>query len=345
MSAAKEKAPTRQRQGFGVNHFEAIHMANTTAVQGGAQQLVRVFDGVIGSMPSQVCDGRELHGFLKVGRDFATWMVERIKKYGFEAGLDYAQFATPQIRGAGNRGARTEYHLTLDMAKELSMVENNDQGRMVRRHFIDMERKALSQPALPAPEQSERITHAFRGARVQFLVDGAKVWVKASCITAALGLGGSDRITRSLADDRKVFRLRGQQKHIFIDPAAAYRAAGYVRDAELAKAWEEWLAGVMKTFDKGVQKTAVAEALMPGHSAVERFGLDQLLDTKMLFSLDEQGRAQVKALPVGALIVTPERLADVLRDPFTVPAQYLPGLMHVIAGRMGEVFQHVLLTR
>ena len=56
MSDVKEKAPTRQRQGFGVNHFEAIHMGNTTAVQGGAQQLVRVFDGVIGGLPAQVGD-------------------------------------------------------------------------------------------------------------------------------------------------------------------------------------------------------------------------------------------------------------------------------------------------
>ena len=330
--------------GFGANHSEVIYVRNTTVVQGGAQQLVRVFDGVIGGFSMQVCDGRELHAFLQVGRDFSTWIPARIQKYGFEAGKDYSPVLGNRSDG-GSGKPRTEYHLTLDMAKELSMVENNDQGRMARRYFIEMERKAHSQTALPAPEQPERITHAFRGARIQFLVDGAKVWVKASCITTALGLGGSDRITRGLPDDRKVSRLRGQQNHIFIDPAAALRAAGYVRESEKAKAWEEWLTGVLKTFDQGVQKTAVAEALMPGHSAVERFGLDQLLDTRMLFSLDEQGRAQVKALPVGALIVTPERLADVLRDPFTVPVQYLPGLMQVIAGRMGDVLQHALPRR
>lgn len=206
--------------------------------------------------------------------------------------------------------------------------------------------KALPSPAaLPAPEEAERITHAFRGSRVEFLVDGRQVWVKASCITTALGLGSSDRITRSLADDRKVYRMRGQQKHVFIDPAAALRAAGYVRESEKAKAWEEWLAGVLKTFDAGVQKAAVVEALVPGHTPVERYGLEQLLDTKMLFSLDEQGRAQVKPIPPGALIVTPERLAEVLRDPFTVPVEYLPNLMQVIAGRMGAVLQHALPSR
>lgn len=205
---------------------------------------------------------------------------------------------------------------------------------------------ALPSPAaLPAPEEAERITHAFRGSRVEFLVDGRQVWVKASCITTALGLGSSDRITRSLADDRKVYRMRGQQKHWFIDPAAALRAAGYVRESEKAKAWDEWLTGVLKTFDNGVQKAALVEALVPGHTPVERYGLEQLLDTKMLFSLDEQGRAQVKPIPPGAMIVTPARLADVLRDPYTVPVEYLPNLMQVIAGRMGAVLQNTLPSR
>lgn len=319
-------------------------MRNITVVQGGAQQLVRVFDGVIGNTPAQVVDGRELHTFLKNGKQFSDWIKHRIGQYGFEENQDFVSFSPksekPQV---GRRSI--EFHLTLDMAKELSMVENNEQGRMARRYFIDMERKALSQAALPAPEQFERVTHAFRGSRVEFLVDGRQVWVKASCITTALGLGSSDRITRSLADDRKVYRMRGQQKHWFIDPAAALHAAGYVRESEKAKAWEEWLAGVLKSFEAGVQKAALVEALLPGQTPVERYGLEQLLDTKMLFSLDEQGRAQVKPIPPGAMIVTPERLADVLRDPFTVPVEYLPNLMQVIAGRMGAVLQHALPSR
>jgi phage anti-repressor protein len=340
----KKKSPSIAGQGFGVNHFEAIHMGNITAVQGGSQQLVRVIDGVIGGASVQACDGRELHAFLKNGKQYADWIKHRISQYGFEENQDFVSFSPKSEKPQGGRRS-IEFHLTLDMAKELSMVENNEQGRMARRYFIDMERKALSQAALPAPEQFERVTHAFRGSRVEFLVDGRKVWVKASCITTVLGLGSSERITRSLADDRKVYRMRGQQKHVFIDPAAALRAAGYVRELEKAKAWEEWLTGVLKTFDNGVQKAALAEALVPGHTPVERYGLEQLLDTKMLFSLDEQGRAQVKPIPPGAMIVTPERLADVLRDPFAVPVEYLPNLIQVIAGRMGAVLQNTLPSR
>ena len=45
----------------------------------------------------------------------------------------------------------TEYHLSLDMAKELSMVENNAKGREARRYFIAMEKKALGAPEFSQP--------------------------------------------------------------------------------------------------------------------------------------------------------------------------------------------------
>lgn len=106
-------------------------------------QLVRVFTGQIGGIPANVCDARELHTYLEVARDFSTWLNERVEKYGFEENRDFA-VCSPNP-GSKKRGGhnRKDYHLSLDMAKELSMVENNDQGRTARRYFIDMERKAL----------------------------------------------------------------------------------------------------------------------------------------------------------------------------------------------------------
>lgn len=54
-----------------------------------------------------------------------------------------------QTRG-GNKKETTDYHLTLDMAKELSMVENNEQGRAARRYFIECERRAQPTHRNPA---------------------------------------------------------------------------------------------------------------------------------------------------------------------------------------------------
>ena len=61
--------------------------------------------------------------------------------------------------GKAGRG-RTEYHLTLDMAKELAMVENNEKGREIRRYFISLERSgkhALPDQSSITADQIEKL--------------------------------------------------------------------------------------------------------------------------------------------------------------------------------------------
>lgn len=90
------------------------------------------------------CDGRDLHGKLGVGRIFAAWMPAKIKKYGFVEGVDYVTEVISQT--GNNSGGRplVEYFISLDMAKELAMVENNEMGRKIRRYFIECERRLLA---------------------------------------------------------------------------------------------------------------------------------------------------------------------------------------------------------
>lgn len=84
----------------------------------------------------QVVNARELHAFLKSRQDFSTWIKNRIADYDFVENQDF--ITAPQKYGTANGGyaARKEYYITLDMAKELSMVERNKQGKMARRYFI-----------------------------------------------------------------------------------------------------------------------------------------------------------------------------------------------------------------
>ena len=86
---------------------------------------------------------RELYEFLESKQDFSTWIKNRIEKYDFIENVDFV--ATPQIYGTNNGGhsTRLEYALTVDAAKELSMVENNDKGKQARRYFIMMEKKVI----------------------------------------------------------------------------------------------------------------------------------------------------------------------------------------------------------
>lgn len=118
--------------------------------------LVPVFTGTIQNQPIQLCNARDLHVVLESSQQFSDWIKDRIEKYGFTDGEDF--FVNLRKTSKGTKGGRpaTEYHLTLDMAKELAMVENNDKGRQVRRYFIALERTA--QPAPKAlPKKSEGI--------------------------------------------------------------------------------------------------------------------------------------------------------------------------------------------
>lgn len=85
-------------------------------------------------------DARMLHKELKVGKDFTTWIKGKISKYEFIENEDY-KFCSPK-RGSKGRGGHniTDYSLTLDMAKELSMVENNKIGRISRKYFIAIDK-------------------------------------------------------------------------------------------------------------------------------------------------------------------------------------------------------------
>lgn len=114
--------------------------------------LVFVSLGEIGGVPMHVVDGRELHAFLESRRQFADWIKARIDKYGFVENQDFALISQNcETKGRGGDRRSQDYIISLDMAKELSMVENNAKGREARRYFIDMERRALQQQAPPSP--------------------------------------------------------------------------------------------------------------------------------------------------------------------------------------------------
>jgi anti-repressor protein len=90
-------------------------------------------------------DAKELHDGLKVQDRFDQWIARRIEKYGFIEGAD---FCTVLCESTGGRPS-TRYYVSTDMAKELCMVENNEEGRKYRRYFIEMEKKASESFALP----------------------------------------------------------------------------------------------------------------------------------------------------------------------------------------------------
>ncbi|WP_199714589.1 antA/AntB antirepressor family protein [Roseburia sp. 1XD42-69] len=86
-------------------------------------------------------DARTLHKELKVGKVFGAWIAGRIDKYEFIENEDYKVCFPKRESKKGSGGHNTkDYSLTLDMAKELSMVENNKIGRISRKYFIAIDK-------------------------------------------------------------------------------------------------------------------------------------------------------------------------------------------------------------
>ena len=112
-------------------------------------ELIPVVTNVIGADTVQTVNARELHVFLEVGKVFGAWVKDRIEQFGFVENQDFVVVSEIGKNPLGGRPA-IEYHLSIDMAKELSMVERNDKGRQARRYFIECERRVKAiVPALP----------------------------------------------------------------------------------------------------------------------------------------------------------------------------------------------------
>ena len=106
-------------------------MNNLTIVENG---LIPIYEGEY----EKVVDARELHEFLESKQDFTDWIKNRIGKYGFIEGEDFTI-----ILGKSTGGRPSiEYTLTIDTAKEIAMVENNEQGHIIRKYFIEVEKRA-----------------------------------------------------------------------------------------------------------------------------------------------------------------------------------------------------------
>lgn len=89
---------------------------------------------------------RELHEFLGIGTEFAKWM-QRMCEYGFSENQDYRVFVKNDDNSKGGRPS-TDYEITLDMAKEIAMIQRSDKGKEVRQYFLELERRWNSPEAV-----------------------------------------------------------------------------------------------------------------------------------------------------------------------------------------------------
>ena len=98
----------------------------------------------------QLVSAKELHEFLGIGVHFSTWM-KRMCEYGFEEDIDFSILKS----GNPNGGIAKidDYIITIDMAKELSMIQRTEKGKQARLYFIECEKKLKTQVPQLTEEQ------------------------------------------------------------------------------------------------------------------------------------------------------------------------------------------------
>lgn len=102
--------------------------------------LIKISNNKISDFEVKTVNARELHDFLEVKSRFNDWINNRIRDFGFVENQDFVTLTKNLVSG----GIQKEIYLSIDMAKELSMVERNEKGKQARQYFIEMEKVAKS---------------------------------------------------------------------------------------------------------------------------------------------------------------------------------------------------------
>ena len=107
-------------------------------------QLIPLHSQTIDGNAVETVNARELHEFLESRQQFADWIKNRIEKYEFVENADYLLHKIMKQTPSGAKH-KTDYYVSVGMAKELAMVENNDKGKQARKYFIECEKQLNAQ--------------------------------------------------------------------------------------------------------------------------------------------------------------------------------------------------------
>lgn len=217
-------------------NLEINHMfdssANHEGNNGGMSYatLIPVRMGEIGGEAVRVCNAKDIFLCLCVRSRFNDWITRRISEYGFIENEDFV-LVTPEkvTKGRGGDRRSKRYDVSLDMAKELALVERGEVGQRIRRYFIECE-KALRQIA---PEVAADCLRKALNPQQQFTLKG-KVDSKVACLAKARQRAGYKELWSSLKARHQVAQYRDIAQAEFED--ACQYVDAFVWDGEFIAA-------------------------------------------------------------------------------------------------------------
>jgi anti-repressor protein len=183
------------------------------------QLSIAAFVGTINQHEATLINARDLHAHLGVETKFGTWIIRRIEDFGFVKNEDFT-IAEPLPKNGKRENTglsnwfggenKIEYHITLDMAKELCMVERSDIGRAARRYFIEMEKE--HRDAVPAWAIEQWSTHQAQLAAAQAALLQASTMARDVARLLRAGLSNAEIAKLKDCSETTVTKYRAQLK-------------------------------------------------------------------------------------------------------------------------------------
>lgn len=187
----------------------------------------------------QVVSGRELYKFLEVKTRYNDWINKRIKEYGFIKNIDFVTITQKKVTAQGNASEYIDHFLKINMAKELTMIENNEKGRVLRKYFIDCENKWNS------PEMILMKANQIQGRMIENY--------KKELDEIKLELEYKNEIIEGITNDIDVYRKKDILNRVVRKAGANFRN----RWSELYKVYEETYHVNLKARREGFDKKQI----------------------------------------------------------------------------------------
>lgn len=186
---------------------------------------------------------RELHEFLGIGTQYTKWF-DRMSEYGFYENVDYQAISQKRLTAQGNETTYIDHEITLDMAKEIAMIQRSDKGKEVRQYFLELERRWNSPEAVMnrALEYSRKQVKALMEEK-QGLIEENKELKPKALFADAVSASNESILIGQLA---KLIRQNGYE-------IGQNRLFGYLREnGYLIKKGERYNQPTQKSMDLGL---------------------------------------------------------------------------------------------
>lgn len=159
--------------------------------------------------------GRDLHKKLGISTRYNDWF-SRVCEYGFTENEDYIAITQKRVTAQGNETTFTDHQLTIEMAKQICMIQRTEVGKQYREYFLEVE-KAWNSPEVimaralqVANRQLDSIKGQLEEAKPKVLFADAVATAKTSILIGDLAkLLRQNRLFERLRNDGYLIKKRG----------------------------------------------------------------------------------------------------------------------------------------